>query len=290
MALSPRISFSAAQSGERKHLPSSPATAEYLEVENGRVFYEVFGDGFPVVFIHDGIAHREVWDNQVADFAQDYRVIRYDRRGYGRSDMPDTSYSNLADLHALVEHLKLERAVFIGSSSGGGLAIDYALEHPDRVMKLIPVAPGLSGHDFNSEPEQKYMQDIGAAFAAADFDRAAEVFLVGWTVGPTRRVEDLDSRFLSRVRTLIRENIKPGKDSGYPTEADPPAVKRLSEIKAPTLVVVGDLDMPGILDISNRIEKEVRGSRRFVIKGAAHTVNMEKPEKFNKVVMEFLAK
>jgi len=144
-AAAPCTSFSADQSGEREYLPRSAATAEYLEVENGRLFYEVFGNGFPLVLIHDGIAHREVWDDLVADIGGDYRVIRYDRRGYGRSDVPTTPYSNLADLHALAEHLKLGRAVFVGSSSGGGLAIDYALAYPDRVEALVLVGPVVGG-------------------------------------------------------------------------------------------------------------------------------------------------
>lgn len=117
---------------------------------------------------------------------------------------------------------------------------------------------------------------------------SCSITLDGWTVGPERRVEDVDPHFLSRVRALIRENIKPGTDAGYPTEADPPAGKRLSEIKASTLVVVGDLDMPCTLDISDRIEKEVNGSRKIGIKGAGHTVNMEKVEKFNRAVIAFL--
>ena len=190
----------------------------------------------------------------------------------------------------LLDHLKIERAHLVGLSLGGRIAVDFALEHPDRVLKLIPVAPGLSGYDFNAEPEKKCTQDIREAYMAADFEKAAEVFLAGWTVGPKRKVEDVDEAFRSRVLSIIRENIKPGLDGGYMVEADPPALGRLAEIRVPTMVVIGNLDMPGILDIAGRIEKEVAGSKKVVIKGAAHTVNMEKPEKFNSVVLKFLEK
>jgi pimeloyl-ACP methyl ester carboxylesterase len=191
-------------------------------------------------------------------------------------------------LRILLDHLGIERAHLMGLSLGGRIIIDFAIEHPGRVLKLIPVAPGMSGYEFTAEPERKCTQEIRAAFASADFDRAAEAFLEGWTVGPKRRPEDVDEGFRSRVLALVRENMKPGKDTGYMVEADPPAVGRLAEIQAPTLVVVGDLDMPGILDIAGRIDSEVKDSKKTVIKGAAHTVNMEKPEEFNKAVLEFL--
>lgn len=275
---------------KRAKEPWSTFERGFVSVGCGELYYETMGEGEPLVLVHGGSMDHRMWDDQFEFFARRFRVIRYDVRGYGLSRSLYGPHRDYEDLGLLLDHLGIERAHLMGLSLGGRIIVDFALEHPDRVMKLIPVAPGLSGYAFNAEPEQKYTEDIHAAFAAADFDRAAEVFLVGWTVGPKRRAEDVDPQFLSRVRALIRENIKPGKDTGYPTEADPPAVKRLSEIKAPTLVVVGDLDMPGILDISHRIEKEVKGSRKIVIKGAGHTVNMEKPEKFNKAVMEFLGR
>ncbi len=256
----------------------------------GEIYYEAMGEGEPLVLIHGGSLDHRMWDDQFEFLARRYRVIRYDVRGHGLSRSPYGPHRDYDDLAVLLDHLGIERAHLMGLSLGGRIAIDFAIEYPDRVMKLVPVAPGLSGYEFDAEPEKKCTQEIRAAFMAADFDKAAEAFLTGWTVGPKRRVEDVDPRLLSRVRALIRENIKPGKDSGYPTEADPPAVGRLSEIKAPTLVVIGDLDMPGIIDIANRIEKEVAGAKKAVIKGAAHSVNMEKPEKFNRVVVEFLGR
>jgi len=278
----------AKEMAKRAKEPWSTFERGFVPVGCGDVYYEAMGKGEPLVLVHGGSLDHRMWDDQFEFFARRFRVIRYDVRGYGLSRSPYGAHRDYDDLALLLDHLGIERANLMGLSLGGRIIIDFALEHPDRVLKLIPVAPGLSGYEFNSEPEQKCMQDIRAALMTADFDKAAEAFLAGWTVGPKRRVEDVDPGFLSRVRALVQENIKPGKDAGYPTEADPPAVGRLSEIKAPTLVVVGDLDMPGIIDISNRIEKEVRGSKKVVIKGAAHTVNMEKPEKFNRVVMEFL--
>ncbi len=103
--VTPESGFTTSQAAPQIRLDVKPVAADYLPVENGRLYFEVFGEGFPIVFIHDGLAHREVWDDQVLDLYPDYRVIRYDRRGYGKSDVPTAPYSNVADLHSIVEHL-----------------------------------------------------------------------------------------------------------------------------------------------------------------------------------------
>jgi 3-oxoadipate enol-lactonase len=93
-----------------------------------------------------------------------------------------------------------------------------------------------------------------------------------------------------RVLNWARQGTDPGMDTGYALSLDPPAIGRLAEIKAPTLVIIGDQDMPGILEIGDLIEQNVAGSRKVVFKGAAHMVNVEQPEKFAKIVLEFLRK
>jgi 3-oxoadipate enol-lactonase len=262
----------------------------FVRVGTGDIYYEVMGKGEPLVLIHGGALDHRMWDDQFELFAENYRVVRYDVRGHGLTRSPYGAHTDYEELRALLDHLGIERAHLMGLSLGGRIVIDFAIEHPERVLKLIPVAPGISGYEFNAEPEQRCTQEIRAAFAAADFERAAEAFLDGWTVGPKRRPEEVDEGFRTRVLALIRENMRPGKDFGYMVEADPPALGRLAEIQAPTLVIVGDLDMPGILEIAGRIDSEVKDSKKVVIKGAAHTLNMEKPEKFNKAVLEFLGK
>lgn len=262
----------------------------FVRVGVGDIYYEAMGKGEPLVLVHGGALDHRMWNDQFELFARQYRVVRYDVRGHGFSRSPYGAHTDYEDLRALLDHLGIERAHLMGLSLGGRIIVDFALEHPERVLKLIPVAPGLSGYEFHAEPEQKCTQEIRAAYVSADFDRAAEAFLNGWTVGPKRRPEDVDAGLRARVLALMKENMIPGKEAGYMVEADPPAVGRLAEIQAPTLVIVGNLDMPGILEIAGRIDSEVRDSKKVVIKGAAHTVNMEKAEKFNEAVLEFLGK
>ena len=91
----------------------------YVEVNDGRIFYESAGQGPTIIMIHDGLLHRETWNDQFGVFARNHRVIRWDRRGYGRSDVPKAPYSDLEDLHRLVKTLKVDRATLIGCSAGG---------------------------------------------------------------------------------------------------------------------------------------------------------------------------
>ena len=121
-------------------------------VNGTSLFYETRGTGFPIVFVSGGgILDRRGWDNQFDTFAKSYRVTRYDVRGIGKSSRPEGSFSHSQDLYALLTYLKIKRAHVAGLSVGGAIAIDFAIEHPEIVDRLILAAPGLSS-DAKSEP------------------------------------------------------------------------------------------------------------------------------------------
>ena len=120
-------------------LGSPVMNSGYVDVPGGKLYYDAIGEGQPLVMIHDGLLHRKTWDYQFAKFQKYHRVIRYDRRGYGESSAPEGPYSNEDDLLRVLDRFGLERAVLMGMSSGGGLAIDFALAHPERVKSLVLV-------------------------------------------------------------------------------------------------------------------------------------------------------
>ena len=122
----------------------------YINVDGGKLFFEAAGKGENIVLIHDGALHREVWDAQFPVFAEKYRVIRYDRRGFGKSPNPTIPFSNIDDLNQLFIQLKLKKAVIMGISSGGGLAIDFTLKYPDKVSSLVLVGAVVSGYGYTS--------------------------------------------------------------------------------------------------------------------------------------------
>src|SRR5688500_19828546 len=117
-----------------------------LETNGARIHYEVEGDGEPLVLIHAGVANLRMWDDQATALRDAYRVIRYDTRGFGRTETDAVPFSNRADIAALLDHLGEASAHVLGLSRGGSIALDFTLEHPDRVPSLIVAAGGIGGY------------------------------------------------------------------------------------------------------------------------------------------------
>src|SRR5437016_2801424 len=149
-------------------------TTGTMEAQGGPLYYEVAGEGHPLVLIHAGVADHTMWDDQFSVFAQHYKVIRYDTRGFGKSPGGDKDYSNRQELYQLLKHLGVEKAYVMGVSRGGQIAIDFTLEHPEMVDALIPVAAGLGGLDYQpTEAEMKVFNEMEEALQKGDFTRAA---------------------------------------------------------------------------------------------------------------------
>src|SRR5262245_10060343 len=118
----------------------------FLETNGARIYYEVTGSGPAAAFIHAGVANLRMWDEQVAALSDAYRVIRYDTRGFGRTETQAVPFSNRADVAALLDHLGERQAHVVGLSRGGHIALDFALECPDRVRSLTIAAGGVGGY------------------------------------------------------------------------------------------------------------------------------------------------
>lgn len=255
--------------------------ADELDVGGGKIFYEVRGRGPALVLIHDGLVHREGWDAQFAAFAERYRVVRYDRRGYGKSPAPTTAYSDVDDLHKLLKHLEVSRAVVVGSSAGGGLAIDFTLEHPDMVERLVLVGPVVGGMRYSDHFQNRNR-------AAMTGDVATKIS--NWQKDPYLMAAGSDAA-RKRFGDLLAANPQNlttdrGEWQQWPKRF---AVSRLGEIRAPTLIIVGESDIPDVHAQCGAIEAGIAGIRRVVVSKVGHLVYMERPDEFNKLVFDYLA-
>jgi pimeloyl-ACP methyl ester carboxylesterase len=265
----------------------------YAEVNQARLYYEVAGSGPAVTLLHFGLGDSRFWDDQFAVFAERYTVVRYDYRGFGKSSIPPGDYSQRADLDGLLQYLGIHTTAVIGVSMGGGLALDYTIEHPERVSALVPVAAAPSGYEPSREEQEEISQLFGpiqAAEQAGDLDLANDLEVRLWVDGPRRTPEQVPSAIREKVREMngnLYRRLEEAKQ-GRPQPMNPPAAQRLGEIHVPTLVIIGDQDVPGLIRMAEFIAAGIPGARRVVMPDTAHAPNMERPAEFNHIVLSFL--
>ncbi len=258
------------------------STNGYAPVEGGELYYEVAGEGEPLILVHAGVSDHTMWDGQVKVFSPYYQVIRYDLRGFGKTTAlaggEGTAYLLGKDLLGLFQHLGLARASVLGLSLGGSVAVDFTLENPDKVKALIPVASGLSGSNLKpSAKEAGIIEEMQKSGERREFEKMAQIWAKFWVDGPLRPPDS--------GRDKLRNRIIPPKPSFVEV---PSAAGRLDEIKAPTLVIWGDQDVTTVQGGCERLVKEVPGAEKVIFEDTAHMVNWEQPEKFNRVVLDFL--
>jgi 3-oxoadipate enol-lactonase len=261
----------------------------FVDVGTATLYYEEQGQGTPVIMVHGGGLDRRSWDAQFDVLAEHYRAIRYDARCHGRSKNTPGVFSHHEDLFHLMKDLGLSKAVIMGLSLGGYVAIDFALAHPEMVLALIPVSPGLTGYEFKSKANLEYEAKMRRV---ASIDEAVDVFMQYWTDGPSRTPDQVDPAVRDKVRQIEMESFPTylsGMGQSPEERLQPPAVERLAEIDVPTCVIVGDIDMPDIHEVADIVTEGVTASKKTVISGAAHLVNMERPEEFNATVLDFLS-
>ena len=255
------------------------------------LYVEQAGEGSPVVLVHEGIADSRMWEPQWARYAERFRVVRFDMRGFGQSPPAVGTYSLSGDLVELLERLELGPATLIGVSLGGAIALETAIARPELVSRLVLVAPGLRGFEMSDETKAGWAEEE-AALERGDVDEAVEVNLRMWVDGPSRAPDKVDADVRSQVGEMQRRAIEIWLEAGE--EGDHQALAdgwgdRLGEISVPTLVLVGDLDRPEMLEIAKRLETEIPNARRETIAGAAHVPSMERPDEFDRLVLDFLS-
>lgn len=253
------------------------------------LYWEQAGEGSPVVLIHAGIADSRMWDPQWGIYAEQYRLVRYDMRGFGKSPPARGKFSYADDLVQLLDDLALGPAALVSVSMGGGVATEATIARPDLVSALVLVGAGLRGHEFSDETKAGWAEEE-AALEGGDLDAAVEVNLRMWVDGPQRSPDDVDSDVRRRVGEMQMRAFALWQEAGE--DPEPEALldyeNRLSEIAVPTLILVGELDRPEMHEIAGRLEGEIPNARRETIAGAAHVPSMERPEEFDRLVLEFL--
>lgn len=253
----------------------------YIPLDGDSIYYEVSGSGPALVLIHDGMVDSQIWKDQVAYFSKKYRVVTYDRRGYGKSSAATGSSTRLDALTALFNYLKIEKAAVIGMSAGGRLAINFTLVHPEKVSSLMLVGAVVQGFPYTEHfrrrgrhlPENlRDDKDIETYYINDDpYEMYKE----------NKATKERVAHFLE-----ARPRKGHGAESGFP--AGKSAVERLGEISVPTLILVGEYDIPDVHAHAGAINAGIKDSIRKIVYNSGHLIPVEQPEEFNKIVDEFL--
>jgi 3-oxoadipate enol-lactonase len=240
------------------------------------LWYDVTGSGPPLVLLHEGVVDSRIWDPFLPYVAGRARAIRYDQRGYGGSPMWRGPYSAVDDLVSVLDAAEVDRAALVGTSRGGAIALQVALERPEHVSALVLVASALAGHRLEIEgtPEQEARWE--AAEARGDVAELAELDMEIWA--PLGVDDELRAMFLDNAEASSADD----------PAVDQPSAGRLGEIAVPTLVVTGGRDVPAINELGDLLAREIPGARHAVIEEADHMVQWRAPQKLAQLVLDFL--
>lgn len=264
----------------------------FAAINGAQLYYEVAGEGEALVFVHAGVADNRLWDDQFPVFAQEYRVIRYDMRGFGKSEPVDMEFAHRDDLYELLKFLGVERAHLVGCSMGGGFSIDVALNHPDMAASLTMVCSAPINLDIGVEETElePLFEAAQEAWKAKDIDKTAEIETRIWFDGAARTPEQVDP--VRRAKAYAMNHIVLSHEAKGLGKQKPPvqpgAGERLNELSIPVLVVVGALDTAYILAMADYMVERIANARKVVIENTAHLPSLEHPEQFNRILSYFI--
>jgi 3-oxoadipate enol-lactonase len=241
------------------------------------LWYDESGSGKPLVLLHEGVVDSRIWARVVPLLAEDFRVVAYDQRGYGRSPMWDGPYSPVDDLLGVLDAAGIERATLVGASRGGRIALSAVLVAPERVSALVLLGSGLPGHRMTIEgtPEQEARWQ--AAEERGDLAALAEIDMEVWA--PLGADEELRAMFLENAEASNADD---------PATGEPDVASRLGEIAVPTLVVTGRQDVAAINEVGAILVSGIAGARSAEIDDADHMIPWRQPDELARLVRELL--
>jgi pimeloyl-ACP methyl ester carboxylesterase len=266
-------------------------TSGTVDLGNGSLYYEVAGAGETLVMSHAAFVDSRMFDGQWEVLAQHFRVVRYDMRGFGRSSEAQGPTDRRQDLRALLAHLNIDHAHFIGCSMSGTLVLDMAMETPSMVDSLTLVGATPSGFEMVGDMP-RYMNEMFGEAQAGNVERVNELQTRIWFDGNFREPNEVDQVLRDKVMIMNRIPVARGTffiaDMEPVNPLTPPAVERLSEVICPTLVVVGSVDHPELLRAADVMAEGIPHAQKVVIEGTSHIPSFEQPALFNRLVLDFL--
>jgi len=265
------------------------ARAEMVEVDGGQLYYETCAPkakgAQAIVLIHDGVVNSASFDDMWPILCKDFRVVRYDRRGYGKSPAAKAPYAPQEDLAAVMKAAGFDHASLAGFSFGGGLAVSYAILHPDQVDRLILSGAAING--FQPSPSfGKHITRIMLPMIVGDMDAVvANAERSGWVMAPGHA--EAKAKALAILKASPQDLRHQTHDPIRPWPSDLP---RMRDLRIPTLIMTGDHDIADNQATSGAAQALIPGSRRIVIEDAGHLMQLEHPKEIAELIADFVRK
>lgn len=264
---------------------------ERFEITSGtaRLVCDSNGHGPPIVCLHAGVADRRIWTAPAKHLSEHHRIYAYDRRGYGDTTYTPETFSNVADLAAVIAATEADQVALIGNSLGGRIALDYTLDNLDRVSALVLIAPAISGAPMPAGFSPR-VEELDAATEAADeagdLDEVNRLEAQLWLDGP----EGEEGRVGGEERALFLDmNGRALRAPDPGKEIEPPSAwTRLEDLTIPTLMMVGDRDLRFYRSEAETVVQRAANAKFMLLDDAAHLPMLERPSRFATTVQAFL--
>jgi 3-oxoadipate enol-lactonase len=232
------------------------------------------GNGPVLLLMHEGVGDARMWDPVWQALTDAYRAIRYDVRGFGRSQPATEDYTLLGDALTVLDHFAVDAAHLVGCSMGGATAIELALTAPDRAKSLVLLCPGIPGFPYQ-EPDPAVEAQFEAAEAAGDLDELIRLSLQQWG----RSGDD------PMVTDLMRSAIRAWENQQRFVQADQPVYERLGDLRAPVVLMVGDADSPDLIASNEAAAARIPGCELIRMPGVDHYPTVRAPRLVSETIL-----
>jgi pimeloyl-ACP methyl ester carboxylesterase len=250
--------------------------ASFVEVDGSRLYYEECGTGpKAVVLLHDGVVNSAIWDDVWPTFCKQFHVIRYDRRGYGRSPATKKPYFEADDVAALLGDRKVSQAALVASSHGGNIALSFALRYPAQVSELVLIGPEAEGFPYS---EHFVMAQV--AFQGAKDPTEVRVQNTYFILPGNDAARE-------HLRRLLKASPQDHKHNDMPLP-EKPTFPYVQDLRVPTLILIGSGDIADNQAVAGALVMAIPGAARVVVPDTGHLLYLEKPEIFSSLVSGFL--
>lgn len=259
-----------------------------LDIGRAKLAGVEMGEGLAVVFLHAGVCDKRMWSEQMQAVADaGWHAVAYDRRGYGETVSEDEAFNHVDDLEAVLDALGIHAAVFVGCSMGGGLAVDFALRDPGRIIGLVLIGTSVTGSPWTATDVERMIEAAEEdACERRDWDMLNRVQAHEWLDGP--RAQSGRVGGAARELFLDMNALALSKPVLTQEEERPDAWRRVAEVNAPTLLLVGDEDFTALIERHEHLSEEMPNAFAAVLEGVAHIPSIERPELVNSMLLEFL--